>query len=131
MIAHILTCHRTKLSAHLGKAALISGTSPAGAMMRTRLRAVVGKVGEKAKASNSPEENREVQKVKTYQHGFVLDPITLSPDNTVSHKALHTPAMQWGQCFRSGSARISIEKAARIQIRMERCGSGSGLFLRG
>ena len=58
MIVHIPTYHRTKSSAHLGKAARISGTSPVGATMRTRLRAVAAKVGAKAKVANkrTPEE---------------------------------------------------------------------------
>ena len=50
----------------MGKAALISGISPVGATMRTRLRAVVAKVEEKTKAEaiKDPETNRHVQKVK-------------------------------------------------------------------
>ena len=56
MIVLILICHRTRLSAHFGKAALRIGTSLVGAAMRTRLRAVVVKVGEQAKGKKEPRE---------------------------------------------------------------------------
>ena len=56
MSASILTCHRIRLSAHLGKAARKSEIIPAGATMRTRIRAVVARGKDKAKVASKEDE---------------------------------------------------------------------------
>ena len=66
MIAHTLTCHTTKLSAHLGKAAPSSGMHPAGATIRTRIHVAVAKDEEKGK------EGRETKKrIEIFQNFFI------------------------------------------------------------